>query len=86
MTTYINKTRNELILLCKEQKIKGYSHLKKDELIKLLNPKIRELFCLFNVFHVSKEYLLSRNTHNCLINENMLIEEESILLVNSSIF
>jgi DNA (cytosine-5)-methyltransferase 1 len=43
MTTYINKTRNELILLCKEQKIKGYSHLKKDELIKLLNPTLDTL-------------------------------------------
>lgn len=38
MTSYVNKTRNELIVLCKEQNIKGYSHLKKDELIKLLNP------------------------------------------------
>lgn len=37
MDTYINKTRNELIAICKEQKIKGYSHLKKDEIIKLLN-------------------------------------------------
>lgn len=37
MTSYINKTRNELILICKEQNIKGYSHLKKDELIKLLD-------------------------------------------------
>lgn len=43
MTTYINKTRNELILLCKEQKRKGYSHLKKDELIKLLNPTLDTL-------------------------------------------
>ena len=38
MTSYVNKTRNELIVLCKEQNIKGYSHLKKDDLIKLLNP------------------------------------------------
>ena len=36
MDTYINKTRNELNAICKEQKIKGYSHLNKDELIKLL--------------------------------------------------
>ena len=41
MDTYINKTRNELIAICKEQKIKGYSHLKKDEIINLLlNNKI----------------------------------------------
>jgi hypothetical protein len=39
MTTYINKTRDELIIICKEQKIKGYSSLKKDELIKLLLNK-----------------------------------------------
>ena len=36
MDTYINKTRTELNAICKEQKIKGYSHLNKDELIKLL--------------------------------------------------
>ena len=33
---YTNKNRNELVLLCKEKKIKGYSTKKKDELIKLL--------------------------------------------------
>jgi len=36
MTSYVNKTRNELILICKEQKIKNYSSLNKDELIKLI--------------------------------------------------
>jgi DNA (cytosine-5)-methyltransferase 1 len=36
MDTYVNKTRNELILICKEQKIKNYSSLNKDELIKLI--------------------------------------------------
>lgn len=36
MDTYVNKTRNELIVICKEQKIKNYSSLKKDEIIKLL--------------------------------------------------
>ena len=29
------KSREELIILCKEQNIKGYSHKKKDEIIQL---------------------------------------------------
>jgi DNA (cytosine-5)-methyltransferase 1 len=33
---YTKKSREELIAICKEQKIKGYSSKKKDELIKLL--------------------------------------------------
>lgn len=33
---YINKSRSELILICKENRIKGYSKLKKDEIINLL--------------------------------------------------
>jgi len=36
METYTKKTRDELIAICKEQKIKGYSSLKKDEIIKLI--------------------------------------------------
>jgi DNA (cytosine-5)-methyltransferase 1 len=35
---YETKTRNELILICKEKNIKGYSSLKKDEIIQLLQP------------------------------------------------
>lgn len=34
---YSTKTREELIVLCKEKKIKGYSGKKKDEIIKLLS-------------------------------------------------
>ena len=37
MDTINNKTRNELIAICKERKIKGYSSMKKDEIIKLLH-------------------------------------------------
>ena len=37
---YANKTRAELILLCKEQNKKGYSSMKKDEIIQLLKPII----------------------------------------------
>ena len=36
---YTKKTRDELITICKERKIKGYSSLKKDEIIKLLLDK-----------------------------------------------
>jgi DNA (cytosine-5)-methyltransferase 1 len=36
MNLYSNKTRNELIVICKEQKIKDYSNKKKDEIIQLL--------------------------------------------------
>jgi DNA (cytosine-5)-methyltransferase 1 len=37
---YTNKTIKELITLCKERNIKGYSSLKKDGLIQLLNTSI----------------------------------------------
>ena len=36
MDAYAKKTRDELIALCKEQKIKGYSSLKKEEIIQQL--------------------------------------------------
>ncbi len=36
---YQSKTREELVALCKEKSIKGYSGKKKDELIKLLTPQ-----------------------------------------------
>ena len=32
-------TREELIAMCKEQKIKGYSNKKRNELIQMLMPK-----------------------------------------------
>jgi site-specific DNA-methyltransferase (adenine-specific) len=37
---YSKKTREELISLCKERKIKGYSGKKKDDIVKLLVPTI----------------------------------------------
>jgi predicted GIY-YIG superfamily endonuclease len=37
MNLYANKTRDELISICKEKKIKGYSSIKKEQLIQLLN-------------------------------------------------
>ena len=39
---YSNKTREELILICKENNIKGYSGKKKDDIIKLLSKKVSE--------------------------------------------
>ena len=36
MDSYPKKTRDELIVICKEKKIKGYSSMKKDEIIQLL--------------------------------------------------
>ena len=38
MDTFAKKTREELIAICKEQKIKGYSSMKKREIIQLLLP------------------------------------------------
>jgi DNA (cytosine-5)-methyltransferase 1 len=40
MDAYTKKTRDELIAMCKEQKIKGYSSLKKGEIIQLLQLHI----------------------------------------------
>ena len=37
MEEYSKKTRSELISICKERKMKGYSSIKKDEIIKQLN-------------------------------------------------
>jgi DNA (cytosine-5)-methyltransferase 1 len=39
MENYTNKTRDELIIICKERKIKGYSKLNKGEIINLLYTK-----------------------------------------------
>jgi site-specific DNA-methyltransferase (adenine-specific) len=37
---YSNKTRDELIVICKEKKIKGYSGKKKDDILKLLSDAV----------------------------------------------
>ena len=61
---YSKKTREELIAMCKEKSIKGYSGKKKDEIAKLLNAsmastaassKIRyiDLFCGLGAFHTA---------------------------------
>jgi adenine-specific DNA-methyltransferase len=42
MDIYINKTRNELILLCKEKNIKGYSKMKKGDILNLLSSEYHE--------------------------------------------
>lgn len=38
MDSYTTNTRDELIAICKERKIKGYSGLKKDAIVQLLSP------------------------------------------------
>ena len=61
---YSKKTREELIAMCKEKSIKGYSGKKKDEIAKLLDAsmastaassKIRyiDLFCGLGAFHTA---------------------------------
>ena len=44
MNEYTKKTRYELINICKEQKIKGYSNLKKNQIIKILEKN-----CVFEM-------------------------------------
>lgn len=39
MDSYLKKTRNELISICKDRQLKGYSSLKKNEIIQLLMIK-----------------------------------------------
>ena len=38
MNSYANKTRQDLISICKERKIKGYSTKNKNDIIQLLLP------------------------------------------------
>lgn len=57
---YMNKTRSELIIICKENKIKGYSKLKKDEIINLLS-----LNNISNISNIS-------NTHDNYVYQTML--------------
>ena len=47
---YSKKTRKELIALCKEQKIKGYSGKKNEEIIQLLTNKLPTEITLQNAF------------------------------------
>jgi DNA (cytosine-5)-methyltransferase 1 len=43
MEAYFKKTRKELVAICKEKKIKGYSGKNKEGIIQLLSPKLNEL-------------------------------------------
>ena len=43
-------TREELIAMCKEQKIKGYSNKKRDELIQLLMPTTKTIININNKY------------------------------------
>lgn len=68
MESYINKTRNELIVICKDKKIKNYSNKKKNEIIQLLLEtntitsntetsqviiRYIDLFCGLGAFHTA---------------------------------
>ena len=66
MNPYANKTRDELTAICKQNKIKGYSSMKKEEIIQLLVGRnhvcgkteseiIRyiDLFCGLGAFHAA---------------------------------
>ena len=49
MDDYIKKTRDELIEICKEGEIKGYSGKKKDDIIKLLHAKNSKNYVIQNL-------------------------------------
>ena len=62
MNIYAKKTRGELLVICKERNAKGYSTMKKDELIQFLSKseitystQIRyiDLFCGLGAFHTA---------------------------------
>ena len=68
MESYTKKTHKELIAICKERKIKGYSSLKNDEIIQLLSGinsininagttteiiRYIDLFCGLGAFHTA---------------------------------
>jgi DNA (cytosine-5)-methyltransferase 1 len=60
MSNYANKTRNELIALCKERKIKGYSKKTVDEIIALLSQ---------TVAHGSSDVETDQEPLNAIIND-----------------
>ena len=46
---YSKKTREELIAICKEKSIKGYSGKKKDDIVKLLTPSVNSVNPTLNI-------------------------------------
>ena len=93
MDNYINKTRNELIAICKDSQIKRYSSLKKSEIIKLLinaqsnNPpiavvpmlKMIDLFAGTGAFTHAFE---KTGRVNCIFSNDMVTWSKSIYDIN----
>lgn len=66
---YTKKTRDELISICKEKKIKNYSSKKKDEIIKLLeNNSINKNSNINNTFIENKVLNDNENDNSNIIN------------------
>jgi hypothetical protein len=60
MEDYAKKSREELIAICKEKKIKGYSGKKRDEIIQLLDTSIKNDLIINNTnTHDTNESLLN---------------------------
>jgi DNA (cytosine-5)-methyltransferase 1 len=47
---YTKKTREELIVICKEKKVKCYSKKKKEEIIKLLKDELKDVLRMIDLF------------------------------------
>ena len=73
---YLNKTREELIIICKEKNINGYSKKKKEDIIKLLldNSNISSNISINTDIVQEQEKIYRLNyigsKFNCLLDEN----------------
>ena len=73
MDSYANKTRYELILICKERKIKGYGRMKKEEIIQLLNTPsipINNITPLTSIDNITPIIPIDNNTPTIPIDNN----------------
>ena len=64
---YTKKTREELVAICKEKSIKGYSGKKKDDIIKLLTPSVNSVNPTLNI-----------NNTNIIVHEDTKIRVASL--------